>query len=455
MTARILVVDDLPVNRLLLQAQLTAEYFHVVSASDGAEALDLMDRYRPDIVLLDIMMPGMNGFEVCRRIKGDRDFADTPVVLVTALDQPADRLEGLEAGADDFLTKPVDEAVLVARVRNLVRLKLLIDELRVRQSPAGTRTLFESLSQPAGVSPSRILLVDQNTQILTDFQAAKLPPNELTLARNEEEALAQIASRECDLVVVNLDQRSFDGLRLCAQIRANPDSRQLPLIAACDPDAHDRLARAFSLGVNECLARPIDLLELSVRVRTQLRNKLYLDRLRQYLADNTKLAYTDELTGLPNRHCLAANFEKLVLDARDHGDSLSLLVIDVDHFKQVNDGFGHDEGDEVLKEVARRISANLREADLVCRYGGEEFLVILRRLDEASVGAIAERLRQAIETDPIPISRSPGALSITTSVGVAHLVHGSDNEKSLFLRADRALFAAKKKGRNRVEVIAA
>ncbi|MEQ1771835.1 MAG: response regulator, partial [Devosia sp.] len=132
MTARVLIVDDIPTNVRLLEARLTAEYFDVRTASSGPEALDLCLKGDIDIVLLDVMMPGMDGFETCRRLKSSTATMHVPVLMITALDQPSDRVKGLEAGADDFLTKPVDDIQLMARVKSLVRLKALTDELRAR-----------------------------------------------------------------------------------------------------------------------------------------------------------------------------------------------------------------------------------------------------------------------------------------------------------------------------------
>src|SRR5438270_13009959 len=136
MTARVLVVDDMPVNVRLLEAKLSAEYFHVMTASNGTEALQKVRDEQPDIVLLDVMMPGMDGFEVCRRMKQDPACAHIPVVMVTALDEPADRLAGLHAGADDFLIKHVDVVSMFALVLSLVRMKCMIEEFRVLE---GTR----------------------------------------------------------------------------------------------------------------------------------------------------------------------------------------------------------------------------------------------------------------------------------------------------------------------------
>jgi two-component system cell cycle response regulator len=132
MTARVLVVDDVPANLKLMEARLSAEYFDVITALSGQEALAVCERAECDIVLLDVMMPDMDGFEVCRRIKANPATHHLPVVMVTALDQASDRVKGLEAGADDFLTKPVSDVALIARVRSLVRLKMMTDELRMR-----------------------------------------------------------------------------------------------------------------------------------------------------------------------------------------------------------------------------------------------------------------------------------------------------------------------------------
>ncbi len=170
MTARVLVVDDIMSNVKLLEAKLTAEYFDVVTAFNGLECLARMAESVPDIVLLDVMMPGMDGFEVCRRIKSDPKIAHVPVVMVTALDQPSDRVAGLEAGADDFLTKPVDDAALFARVRSLVRLKLMTDELRMRESTGQSMGLMDPAENLLDANPvGRILIIEDRLETVAWF----------------------------------------------------------------------------------------------------------------------------------------------------------------------------------------------------------------------------------------------------------------------------------------------
>src|SRR4030088_917911 len=162
MSARILVVDDVPANVKLLEARLSAEYFDVLTAANGAEALAIAERAECDIILLDVMMPDMDGFEVCRRLKSNPATHFIPVVMITALDSPADRVRGLDAGADDFLTKPVSDIVLIARVRSLVRLKMAADELRMRALTS--REIGINDPEVAAVAETghggRVLLVD-------------------------------------------------------------------------------------------------------------------------------------------------------------------------------------------------------------------------------------------------------------------------------------------------------
>jgi len=456
MTARVLVVDDILSNVKLLEAKLAAEYFEVVTAFNGLEALAKVEESEPDIVLLDVMMPGMDGFEVARRIKKNPRTAHVPVVMVTALDQPSDRVAGLDAGADDFLTKPVDDAALFARVRSLVRLKLMTDELRMRESTGQSMGLIDPAQTLIDNSPSgRVLVIEDRPESVAWFQAALAPANEVSSADTFEEALVRVKGGDFDLIVVSLGLRGFDGLRLCSQLRSLPEARHVPILVLVSDGDRRKLTQALEMGVNDYLTRPVDKNELIARVRTQLRKKLYADRLRHNVQLSLEMAITDQLTGLHNRRYMARHLDNLITGAQKAGKPLAFLIMDIDHFKSVNDTHGHDIGDEVLREFANRISANVRGIDLACRYGGEEFVVVMPDTDVDFAYAIAERLRKSVETTPFVISRAPGKLNVTISIGIASLEGDDDTSEQLLHRADQALYRAKRGGRNRVVAAAA
>jgi two-component system cell cycle response regulator len=456
MTARVLVVDDILSNVKLLEAKLSAEYFEVVTAFNGLEALQKIEDHEPDIVLLDVMMPGMDGFEVCRRIKHNPKCAHIPVIMVTALDQPSDRIMGLEAGADDFLTKPVDDAALFARVRSLVRLKMMTDELRMRESTGQSMGLVDSVG---GVAESdtggRILIVEDRPESVAWFSGALEAENSVSAVESFEETMVRVRGGDFDLVVVSLGLRGFDGLRLCSQLRSLPEGRNVPILVLVSDGDRRKLNQALEMGVNDYLTRPVDRNELIARVRTQLRKKRYADRLRHNVQLSLEMAITDQLTGLHNRRYMSRHLNTLIDNAKKSGKPIAFLILDIDYFKAVNDSHGHDMGDEVLREFAKRISANVRGIDLACRYGGEEFVVVMPDTDMELACTVAERLRRSVEEAPFNISRAPHGLNITISIGIAGSEGPDDSAEALLHRADQALYRAKRDGRNRVVAAAA
>lgn len=451
MTARVLIVDDLLPNIKLLEARLSAEYFDVVSVTNGPEALELCREGRADIVLLDVMMPGMDGFEVCTRLKADPATMHLPVVMVTALDQPADRLRGLECGADDFLTKPVDEMALIARVRSLTRLKIMLDELRARASTSANLGLTSQ--EPNDGARGRVLLVEDRASSAERLLTSLRDFHDVHVETHAQDALFHAAEGNYELVVVSLNLADFDALRLCSQLRSLERTRAIPILLLADVEDRQRILRGLDLGVNDYVLRPVDRNELLARVRTQLRRKRYADSLRDNVQAAIELAVVDALTGLNNRRFLETHLAQALDQAAHKGRPLSLMILDIDHFKSVNDTYGHDAGDEVLKVFARRVKRVLRSADLVCRLGGEEFVVVMPETPLAIAERIAERVRAAVERERFPIDQTR-AISVTTSIGLAE--RGADaNADALLRRADKALYASKSAGRNRVTAAAA
>lgn len=446
MSARVLVVDDQEANVRLLEAKLRAEYFDVVTAFSGQSAIDCAIAEQPDVILLDIMMPGMDGFETCRRLKSDRRTRHIPVVMVTALDQPDDRVRGLEAGADDFLTKPVDNLPLFARIRSLLRLKVLLDELRLREEKAEERGLAPVDAESEALQDVNILLVAGEDRIASHL-ASKLPPQANADVEIDPARAITRSADGYDLILIDLTTKAFDALRVCARIRANSETRQIPILAIVDPDEVSRSVRALDLGVNDIVHRPVDRGELNARIWTQLRRKRYADTLRERLEDSLEMAVTDPLTGLHNRRYISSRLQQ-VAEIVASGDTVASVVIaDLDHFKRVNDTYGHEAGDFILREFSERLKARLRAVDLAARYGGEEFVILMpdAPLTEAKAGA--ERLRAAIADTPFRLPGDSGVLAVTVSIGVAEIQPGDDVDTVLRC-ADDALYRAKAAGRN-------
>jgi len=455
MTARILIVDDLLPNLKLLEARLSAEYFDVITATSGPEALEQCRDGRCDIVLLDVMMPGMDGFEVCRRLKADPATMHIPVVMVTALDQPADRVHGLEAGADDFLTKPVDEIALIARVRSLTRLKVVLDELRARATTSANLGFKDAADETQDVGDgAKILLVEDRPSSSDRIVAALRDLHDVEIDASPQDALFRAAENDYDMMIVSLNLTDFDALRLCSQLRSLERTRSMPILMLADTEDRTRILRGLDLGVNDYIMRPIDRNELIARVRTQLRRKRYADRLRNNVQAAIELAVVDPLTGLHNRRYLETHLANALDQAAHMGRPLSLMILDIDHFKSVNDIYGHDAGDEVLKIFAQRVRHVVRGSDLVCRLGGEEFVIVMPETSMAVATRIAERVRSTVEAAKFPIEGGARSIGVTTSVGLAE--RGADaNPDALLRRADKALYASKSAGRNRVTAAAA
>jgi len=457
MSARILIVDDMLANLRLMEAKLSAEYYEVATASNGEDALALAQRWLPDLVLLDVMMPGMDGYEVCSALKASRETEHVPVVMLTALGDADARVRGLEVGADDFLTKPVEDGTLFARVRSLVRLKRLLDEWRLRTATTQQLGVAEASPTRPGVEGARVLIVDDQ-QDEAEFAAQALARDGVRCHRAGDvgQALAAARGGMFDLILLNLTLGAEDPLRLASRLRAEESTRETPLLLIADPAQRDLLVRGFDLGANDYVMRPVDENELRARTRNQVRRRFYQERLRADLQYSISLALTDGLTGVYNQRYLRGHLKALADQAVASGGQLAVLMIDLDRFKSINDRFGHAAGDAALKVVADAIRQHVRVFDTVARYGGEEFVVIMPGATRAEGEAVAERLRGAIAALQFAPSGVP--MPLTVSIGVAALAStveigtGRRLDEALLHAADAALYRAKAAGRNRVEV---
>ncbi|MDF2900946.1 MAG: response regulator receiver modulated diguanylate cyclase, partial [Phenylobacterium sp.] len=305
-----------------------------------------------------------------------------------------------------------------------------------------------------GGAGGRVLIVDDHER-QAQRVAAELGIEHRPVIEADPEAALMTAKSMVDLIIVNATARSFDGLRFAAQLRSDEATRHLPILAIVDFDERPRLVKALEIGVNDILAKPIDPQELAARARTQIRRKRYTDYLRDNLDHSLELAVTDQLTGLHNRRYMNGQLEALVKRASRGGDAVACLLIDIDHFKKINDGYGHDVGDEVLREFAVRLASNVRAIDLPCRYGGEEFVVVMPDTKIEDAERIAERIRLHVAGSPFRVMGGAELLTVTISIGVAATLGEADRPEVLLKRADEAVYEAKASGRNKVVARAA
>lgn len=287
-----------------------------------------------------------------------------------------------------------------------------------------------------------VLVIDDNTMQVNAIRKALEIEHDVLLPESGMAAAPDVA-------VVSVTAKAFDGFRVIARMRASEATRHLPILAVVEPDDREGAVRALALGAHDIASRPIDHDEIVARMRTLMRRKHYVDALRARLDQSLELAITDQLTGLYNRRFLSAQLPALTQRAQCGGDPVSLMAIDLDHFKHCNDSYGHDAGDDILRDFAVRLASNLRPSDFACRMGGEEFVVIMPRTPGDIACMAAERLRRNICATPFRMRGVAQTLDITVSIGVACAETGDDVE-TLLKRADEALYEAKRAGRNRV-----
>ena len=455
MSARILIVDDIEANRRLLQAKLEAQYHTVLLASDGLQALRMAREYDPEIILLDVMMPGMDGYEVCRRLKAAPVTSHIPVVMVTALSDAEDRVRGLDAGAEDFLTKPVDDFLLNSRVNTLMRYSAVTSELRKREANGLRAGAVHVPSTHELDRSARIFVIDDNPRTSARIAALLRDNGHKVITLLESGNMGDMAQERTDVLLVSLLSRSFDPLKLCAHFMTNEVTRAVSILLICDPLERAKAVKGLEIGASDMIMTPIDPQELLARVRTQTRRTRYVDILRHRVDRGLELSVIDQLTGLYNRRYMTHQLQQFMQRSVMGAEPLSVMMLDIDHFKRINDTHGHQAGDEVLQEVADRLRQNIRPMDVACRPGGEEFLVILPETPGDMAFAAAERVRRAVAACEFSVLGNSRHVDVTISAGVSSLLGPHDTMAELLNRADTALYQAKSAGRNRVQTIAA
>ncbi|WP_237217688.1 diguanylate cyclase, partial [Falsiroseomonas oryziterrae] len=333
-----------------------------------------------------------------------------------------------------------------ARLRALLRVKQVLDAWRLRADTARDLGVEPPPSPAAAIAGARVLVVDQDEDECAALGAVlALDGLEVSCCADPSVAWQALLEGIHDVVLLSLSLEGGDALRLASRLRAEAITRDIPVLLVADTAQKGLVLRGFDLGANDHVLRPVDPNELRARVRNQIRRKRYQERLRADLDRSLELAVTDPLTGLRNRRYARRHLEGVLR----HGAAAALLI-DADHFKAVNDTHGHAAGDLVLRELAARMREHLRAADVVARWGGEEFMVVMSGANAEDARLVAERLRHAVAAEPVAVLGA--ALPVTVSIGIAVAGDGELGADQLLEAADAALYLAKRNGRNRVEV---
>ncbi|WOR15150.1 PleD family two-component system response regulator [Hyphomonas sp. FCG-A18] len=455
MSARVLVVDDIEANRRLMKAKLENRYHTVSLAANGHEALDLAVREEPQIILLDVMMPGMDGYEVCRRLKTMPETRHIPVAMLTALTDAEDRVRGLEAGADDFLSKPIDDESLFARIEALGRYGSVTAQLREQNARTASADLLSAEEQARIDASACIMVLDENIDRARQMAQKICGIGHKVVLWQDAEGQASLASEHLDLIILSLSGQSHDPLRLCANFKAAGMTDKLSILVTYSQPDHMRATTAMGLGASDMVRIPVNQQELIARIRTQLRRQRYVDILRKRIDRGLELSILDQLTGLYNRRYMLNQLEQWRKRSESGGGPVSVVSLDIDHFKAINDRYGHQAGDQVLESFAKRLRQNIRPKDIACRPGGEEFLVIMPETNVENAQMGAERIRHAIAAEPFMVDGQKTQLKVTVSAGVATFLDKDETVAELLHRADQALYTAKQGGRNQVISLAA
>ncbi|MGH1363230.1 MAG: diguanylate cyclase [Calditrichia bacterium] len=485
---RILVVDDEQSVHKLLRAYLVRHDYDVRSCLQSREVIEKIVEHEPDLILLDLMMPELDGIAATKRIRNQKLPSYLPIIVLTAKKEKWDMVTALEAGADDYITKPFDFDELLARIKNMLRIKSLQDTL--------VRRTVEVDDANKQISRLNSVLVKTNKQLqrkLYDFHnlfevsyrvmgqlefpklVRKALVNILGIFGTRNAVMMQATKADEDFFSV-IDSRGMNDdilsqlhfsrhSGLIHYLELQKKALQLSELPEEFADVCAALQKAEIEVVSPMLRNDdiIGMVCLGANFKGEPYSKENLETLgiltnmlsvATHNAQNyerlREMSYTDGMTGLHNYRFFRLRLKEELARARRESSSLSLLIMDVDHFKNYNDTLGHPAGDDVLRKVSNILKKSVRDNDIVARYGGEEFAIILPRATQGGAAALAERIRVKVEEAGFFREEVQPMGKVTISVGLASFPQDAPAETELISFADQALYVAKKSGRNQV-----
>jgi diguanylate cyclase (GGDEF)-like protein len=442
MNGNILIVDDEPASLKLLKDILTADGHVIRPFNNGELALRSVMVEMPELILLDIRMPDMNGFEVCRRIKENEKLREIPVIFISAASDMEDKVRAFQEGGVDYITKPFHKEEVIARVRTHIALSHTIQ--RMKKITEALRMSEESLKMAQAIAhighwewdieSGQFICSEEMFRILGLEPKGQITNHDAFLQTVHPRDKARVASQLSQVQAGNSFDIEYRIILPSGKVRAVHgkgkvfcwgDSRQTKIMGTIqDIHEHDQ---AKMLGVIQ------DITEIK-----ELQSKL------------EKQANTDFLTGCDSRRHFLESAGQEFLRIRRYGGKMSMLMLDLDHFKNINDKYGHQVGDTTLKKFVQVCKGLLREVDVIGRLGGEEFAIMLPETGSERALEVAERLCQAVAAAEVPMADDTPPFHYTTSIGVVSLTENDPHIDAILNRADRALYAAKNGGRNMV-----
>lgn len=471
MSGKILIVDDIATNRIVLRVKLSSAFYDVRQAASLPEAMAALAADLPDLVIVSTGLPGgpdgAGALALARAVRARGDGADLPLLAIGPAMDADGRGRFLAADFDDVLAKPVDDHFLHARLRSLTRTRDAMQDLRLRETARQAIGFAEPAAMPD--LPARIALAAPQRAAILPWRPAleSRLPHRLMFHDHASLLPAFGEGEAADAIVLVIPVEGPEtGLRLLSELRAHPRARRMAmLVVFSGPAPAPLISHALDLGAQAVMGDGVDFAEIGLRLTALLRRKRLADRLHASVQNGLRAAVTDPLTGLFNRRYALPQLERMLETARCMDRPLAVMVADLDHFKRINDTYGHAAGDAVLAEVAARLRNGLRADDLLARIGGEEFLIALPDCTRPAARARARALCARIGSEAFALPGRESPVHVTISIGVAMAGRGSALDgaepgtgdwgravQDLLMDADRALYGAKAHGRNTVTI---
>jgi diguanylate cyclase (GGDEF)-like protein/PAS domain S-box-containing protein len=466
MTGNVLIVDDNPNNLSVLESILTAAGYEVRAAINGEVALKAIAVRPPDLMLIDIMMPGMDGFEVCRRIMSNPKTEQIPVLFISALSDADDKIKAFEAGGVDYITKPFYEQEVLARVKTHLKLRVTQKELleknlelrsEIKARESAEKSLAENnlkLSQIIEGIPIPTFVIDNN-HVITHWNKAiesltDLKAKDMIGTKDQWEFFyAEQKATMADLVLDNRSEQEITN-HYDAILAGHKNGAKKSALISGAYEAEGFFPHCGAKGIWFSLtAAPLTdksgaIIGVIETTQDVSRQKLIEERLRESEHRYKEESVTDSLTELYNSRYFFKHLKYEISRAKRYGNNLSLLMVDIDDFKKYNDTYGHQEGDKALKALAGVLKESVRDSDTSCRYGGEEFTVLLPETPGENAKVVAERLRSNFAKKALT-PQNGVEVHMTISIGISEYANAEDADRFL-KRADNAMYEAKNNG---------